>query len=106
VTWREGTASKVFIDSRYDLAYPPQVTLDYISIHYGHPRGASVLKAYPHDYVLVHTNSPAARLVAAQADWTTIYSDPFATLYARRGSEASKIAGVPVIAPRSTSEFR
>ena len=105
VRWQGGSDWKVFIDSRYDLAYPPQVTLDYIAIHGGLPRGASVLAAYPHDYVLVETHSPAARLVESQRDWTTIYSDPLATLYARRGSAASKIAGVPVAAPRRVWGF-
>lgn len=96
VIWHAAPDSKVFIDSRYDLGYPPAVISDYIEVDRGEPSGAHTLASYPHDFVLVKNGSPAARLMNSQTGWQLIYSDAVAALYAHADSLAARIAGVPV----------
>ena len=96
VIWHAAPDSKVFIDSRYDLGYPPAVVADYMELERGGASGAHTLAAYAHDFVVVKNGSPAARLMDSQSGWRLIYSDQIAALYARASSDAARIAGVPV----------
>jgi hypothetical protein len=41
----------------------------------------------------------------SQLDWRLIYSDEIAALYARAGSSAAHIAGVPIYGPRYHADF-
>jgi len=104
--WHAAPDSKVFIDSRYDLGYPPAVVSDYMELtHGGEAAGVHTLAAYPHDFVLVKSGSQAARLMNSAPDWRLIYSDEIAALYARINSAAARIAGVPVTGARYHAEF-
>jgi hypothetical protein len=105
VIWHAAPDSKVFIDSRYDLGYPPAVVADYLELERGGAGGAHTLAAYGHDFVLVKNGSPSARLMNSQPDWRLIYSDEIAALYARASSTAARIAGVPVSGARYHAEF-
>lgn len=89
--------SKVFIDGRFEMVYPPQVQRDYLDFLLGGAGAARVLAAYPHDFVMVETDAPTYRFMAAQAGWRLIYRDPVAALFARADSPAARIAGVPVM---------
>ncbi len=95
VIWHGGPRTKVFIDSRYDLGYPPQVISDFLDLDKGKPGGAHTLAAYPTDFVLVKRDWPSARLMDSQPDWRLIYSDDVARLYARANSSAAHLEGVP-----------
>jgi hypothetical protein len=95
VIWHGGPGTKVFIDSRYDLGYPPQVISDFLELDQGKPGGSHTLAAYPTDFVLVKRDWPGARLMDSQADWRLIYSDDVARLYARANSPAAGLDGVP-----------
>jgi hypothetical protein len=105
VIWHAAPDSKVFIDSRYDLGYPPQVVADYMELERGDAGGAHTLASYLHDFVLVKNGSPAARLMDSQPGWPLIYSDEIAALYARAGSSAAHITGVPISGPRYHAYF-
>jgi hypothetical protein len=96
VIWRMAPASKVFIDGRYDFAYPMSVIRDYFDFKFDSPRAAAVLDAYPHDYVLMTPVSPVRALMERRPDWRLIYSDPNALLFARAGSAAARLTGVPI----------
>jgi hypothetical protein len=91
------TDSQVFIDGRFEMVYPPAVQRDYLDFVRGGSRAPKVLAAYPTDYVLMPSDSPAAGFVAAQEKWRMIYRDPVAALFARADSHAANIAGVPVL---------
>jgi hypothetical protein len=91
------TDSQVFIDGRFEMVYPPGVQRDYLDFVRGGTGAAKVLAAYPTDYVLMPSDSPAAGFVAAQEKWRMIYRDPVAALFARADSRAANIAGVPVL---------
>ncbi len=103
--WHAAPESKVFIDSRYDLAYPPAVVADYMALDRAEAGGAHTLAAYPHDFVLVQHGKPAARLMDSEAGWRLIYHDEIASLYARIDSPAAHIAGVPVTGPKYRAQF-
>ncbi|MGH7815452.1 MAG: hypothetical protein ACREQI_15800, partial [Candidatus Binataceae bacterium] len=94
VIWHLAPDSKVFIDGRYDTVYPMSVIFDFLRFNYGGPGSDAALKNYPTDYVLM---DKGARAIMSQwPDWKLIYSDPATLLYARAGSPATKIPGVPV----------
>jgi len=105
VIWHTAPESKVFIDSRYDLGYPPEVVADYMELERGGAGGAHTLSAYRHDFALVKSGSPAARLMDSQPGWRLIYFDDVAALYARAGSDAVRIAGVPVSGQNYHADF-
>ncbi|MGH7915085.1 MAG: hypothetical protein ACREPW_10620 [Candidatus Binataceae bacterium] len=88
--------SKVFIDSRYDMVYPQTVIADYLDFLLVHPNAARILSAYPHDFVLLRTASPGYGFMMAQPGWRIVYRDKIAALFARAGSPAAQIKGVPV----------
>jgi hypothetical protein len=92
--WHDAPRSRVFIDGRYDTVYPPSVIHDYLSFYFDQPGGAAVLAAYPNDFVLVPPLSGAAYLTSRSPDWTLVYRDPVAMLFARKDSAA---AGIPPV---------
>jgi hypothetical protein len=94
--WRMAPGSKVFIDGRYDFAYPMRVITDYFDFKFDGPRAAVVLESYPHDYVLITPASPVRAMMERRHDWKLIYSDRDALLFARADSAAARISGVPV----------
>ena len=94
--WRMAPASKVFIDSRYDFAYPMPVIRDYFDFKFDSPRAAAVLDAYPHDYVLMTPASPVRELMERRPNWKLIYSDPRVLMFARADSPAAHLDGVPI----------
>lgn len=105
VLWHAAPGTRVFIDSRYDLGYPPKVVSDFLAFETGRPAGAETLVNYPHDYVLIQSNAPSKELMKSQTEWILIYSDPVGMLYARRGSAATRIPGVPVTANPPPANF-
>lgn len=88
--------SKVFVDSRYDMVYPQKVLADYFDFFFNGPRAAAVLGAWPHDFVLIPPTAPVRALMERRTDWRLIYSDPDALLFARMGSAAARLDGVPI----------
>jgi hypothetical protein len=104
IIWHGAPGMKVFIDSRYDLAYPPAVVLDWLKLANNLDGGAHTLAAYPHDFVLLSKDSPAIKVIDFQGDWRLIYSDDTARLYAPANSSAARLDGVP-FAGTSPPEF-
>jgi hypothetical protein len=89
--------SKVFIDGRFEMVYPPRIQRAYLDFLSGGAGAVAVLAAYPTDYVLIASDSAQSRFMAAQAGWRLVYRDPVAALFARADSPATRIAGVPVL---------
>ncbi len=88
--WHLSPNSKVFIDSRYQLVYPPNLRRQYLAFLYGWQGGERLLGAYPHDFVLVKPGTGAERFVGSDRGWRLIYRDPMSSLYARNPTPASK----------------
>ena len=95
VIWHGKPGMKVFVDSRYDLGYPPAVISDYMALARGEAGAAHTLAAYQNDFVLTAGHSPAAKLMESRPDWRLIYSDGVARLYAPANSPAARLDGVP-----------
>src|SRR6266851_1895391 len=94
--WHLTPASKVFIDGRYDTVYSITEINDYLLFYFDRPGGSRVLAAYPHDFVLIPPRSAAFRLMINATGWTLVYKDENSALFARAGSPAASIPGVPV----------
>lgn len=95
VIWHEAPASRVFFDG-FDERYPARVQRGYIDfVIKGGDRAAAVLQGYPHDYVLLATDSRAARFMTTRRDWILLYRDPVCSLFARADSPAAAIPGLP-----------
>ena len=87
VIWNLHPAVRVGMDSRYEVAYLPEVA-DRISEFYaGGPGWRSLLGQYPTDLVLAATTDPVAELLERQTAWRIAYADDVFRLYARPGLE-------------------
>src|ERR1700687_248363 len=95
--FHDGTRSKIFIESIFEAYYPHQLQSDFAAINYAEPGAAHVLDAYPNDFVLMPSGSPACALLMAQTGWRLIYRDPVSALFARSGSPAARLAAVPLL---------
>ena len=103
--WHLAPESKVFIDGRYDTVYPARVVEDYLAFESGGPEAERVLKAYPHDFVMVRPLSPVSRLMSEEGDWKLIYRDPVAECYVRSDSQFAAQFGAPTtvrVSPESS----
>jgi hypothetical protein len=96
VIWHQAPRSRVFIDS-FEIMFPRKVRNDYLAFNDARRGAEHVLNEYPNDFVLMPTGAPAYTLMMAQASWRLIYRDPVAALFARSGSSAAGISGVPVL---------
>ena len=105
VIWHGAPGMKVFVDSRYDLAYPPTVVQDYIELESAMAGGSHTLAAYPHDFVLLKRDARAVKLMDSRRDWRLIYSDDTARLYARANSPAAQLEGVPFVGAAAPAYF-
>jgi len=99
--FHDAARSKVFIESIFEAYYPHRVQSDFAAIYYAEPGAARVLDAYPNDFVLMPTGSAASSLMMARAGWRLIYRDPVSSLFARAGSSAAHLSGVPELAAKA-----
>jgi hypothetical protein len=97
--------SRVFIDGRYQLVYPPKVIEDYLAFYHGLSGGAGMLESYQHDYALISPGAEAYKLMSSRKDWKLIYSDSASVLFARAQSRAADIPGIPVAGVAPVSYF-
>jgi hypothetical protein len=102
--WHLKPASKVFIDGRYDTVYPITVINDYLLFYFDRPGGSGFLSAYPHDFVLIPPRS-AFRLMTNATGWTLLYKDENSALFARAGSPAANLPGVPVTGAKPANQY-
>ena len=98
-------SSRIFVDGRIDLAYPPVVVHEYIAFFTGQRDGDSVLDTYPNDFVLMPPESAAYQTMLSRSDWKLIYSDEKCALFAHANSPAAALDGVPVNGHASESYF-
>ncbi len=94
--WNMPSASRLFIDGRYDTLFPLDIIYTFALFNFNMPGGDAVLSEYPPDFVLIMPDSESRKLMDARSDWKLIYSDASTLLYARQGSDAGKIPGVPI----------
>ncbi len=95
--WHLEPASRIFIDGRYDFAYPVSFIGEYLRFHFALPGGAQVLEKYPPDYVLISPREGAFKLMESRSGWKLIYRDGRSALFTRADSPAAQLPGVPLI---------
>ncbi len=93
--FHDAAHTKIFIESIFEAYYPHRLQADFAAVYYAEPGAARVLDAYPNNFVLMPTGSAAYSLMMAQAGWRLVYRDPVSALFARAGSAAAELAGVP-----------
>jgi hypothetical protein len=103
--WHLAPGSKVFVDSRYDMAYPPRVFQDYLTFYLQKPGAEQVLKTYAHDFVLIPPSAKAYDGMMRAPGWKLIYHDHESALFARSGSRAAQLPGVPVKGNAPSAEY-
>ncbi len=85
VAWKTDRRVKVSIDSRYEVAFPPDLLGEHLDFFYAGEGWRGMLERYPHDLVLVERDMPVAPLMRSQAGWTLVYEDDAFLLFARPG---------------------
>jgi len=103
--WFVGDRDRIFLDGRFDLAYPVDVISDYMHFQDGDDDALRVLNSYPHDYVLISAALPGYRFMIGQPGWVLVYQDSDASLFARADSTAAKIPGAPIEEPAPSHDF-
>jgi hypothetical protein len=103
--WHAAPADKVFFDGRYDTVYPFKVIRDYLEFYFDEPDAGAVLDSYPHDFVLIGRGAPVGRLIERRADWTLLYRDDTALVYARSRTPLASLLGLPFTSTSSPGGF-
>jgi hypothetical protein len=103
--WHDAPRSRVFIESLFEAYYPPEVQRDYAAFYYARPGATRALDAYPTQFVLMPSGSPADAVMRAQGGWRLLYRDPVAALFARADSPAARLAGVAEINASAPPSF-
>jgi len=103
--WHTAPECRVFIDGRFDLAYPLDVIRKYTDFAFDAPEAQSVLSGYAHDFVLIEPELKAYRLMTRQRDWTLIYTDEHSALFARSDSAVANSLKGPVIGKAVSNSF-
>lgn len=96
VIWHQAPRSRVFMNS-FEIMFPHKVQNDFLTFNDARPGAAEILNEYPNNFIMMPTGSPAYTFMMARDRWRLIYRDPVASLFARAGSAAARISGVPVL---------
>jgi hypothetical protein len=89
--WHLAPNCRVFLDSRYDMVYPANVTRDYLELYWGLPGADQVLRTYPHDFVLMPIDEKVYDRMIKAPGWRLIYRDRESALFARADSRAAEL---------------
>ncbi len=96
---------KVFIDSRFEMIYPPKVINDFLAFAFDRKGADVALTRYPTEFVLIDPNTRASLVMARAPGWKLIYRDSGSLLYARVNSRAATMSGLPATGGKPATEF-
>lgn len=82
--WYFSPLSRVAMDGRYETVYQDQVSREYFLFLSGKESGRDFLRKYPHDMVLIKSNTGADFLMRTEPGWKEVYSDPGCVMYLRQ----------------------
>jgi hypothetical protein len=85
VSWHLAPQVRVSLDSRYEVAYPPELELESHAFFMAEPGWQAVLSKYPIDLVLVPTALPLATAMTEVPGWRRVYFDGAFEIFARPG---------------------
>jgi hypothetical protein len=96
VSWKLYPAVKVGMDSRYEVAYPPEAVAENVRLYAGGEGWEQIIDEYDTHAILVPAWSPLNQLLLAEATsaagWHRVYRDDGYALFAR----SDRAAGLPV----------
>ena len=102
-----GNAVRVFIDGRYEAAYPPEVIADYFAFFEHQIGWQRVLDAYPTDVVMLEPTAAVIPFLDARPDLARVYADGTAVVYLRRTpANAAALAELTAVAARRPADAR
>lgn len=84
VSWWMYPAVKVFVDSRYETAFPPAVVDESFLFYEARAGWRQTLDRYPTDLALIPVRMPVSRLMPGSG-WNLVYQDESFRIYARPG---------------------
>ncbi len=84
VSWNLSPKVKVSLDSRYEVAYPPETIGEQREFYTRGARWRAVLERYPTDAILVPRGAPVEQALRAEAAWPLAYQDDAYLIFARR----------------------
>lgn len=85
VSWKLYPDVRVSLDSRYEVAYPPEALEESLDFYLARPGWRKTLEKYPTDAVLVPRRLPVARMLADLDSWTQAYEDDAYRIFTRPG---------------------
>jgi hypothetical protein len=85
VSWKLYPQIKVSLDSRYEVAFEPELLTEHIDFFDAKEGWRQFLARYPTELVLASAGAPVVRALATQTAWTIVYRDDAFTLFARPG---------------------
>lgn len=93
--WHLAPDNRVFLDGRYDTVFPEAVIRDFLLFTYNRDGGDHALNNYPTQLVLIPTDSAGRKIMERHRDWSLIYKDDSALLYARADSPTAREFKIP-----------
>ncbi len=97
VIWHLAPDIRVSMDGRRETVYPDSIYHEYLRFQNGHEGWRAVLERPETDLVLFSRAWPAFQLARLDPEWTLVYEDSLAGVFARaEGALAARLAGVPV----------
>src|SRR6185295_14647307 len=85
VSWKLHPYIKVSLDSRYEVAFRPELLVAHLDFFAARRGWRDFLDAYPTDLVLAPAGAPVVDALATQSGWSIVYRDDAYVLFARAG---------------------
>ncbi len=82
VMWKLPGA-RISMDSRYEVAYEPELVEEVIRLYRTGQDDGNFLGRFPHDAILVESESPLRKTVEAMDGWQQVYGDPQYLVFAK-----------------------
>jgi hypothetical protein len=81
IIWTLYPSCRVGMDGRYETVYPDDLCKEYWDFHFGKDSWRTFLTKYPHDMIVVKTNSRTRKLLENEPGWKEAYSDVGCALF-------------------------
>ncbi len=84
IMWNCHPDCLVGMDGRYESVYPDQICNEYFDFYYGKTGWQLFLDKYPHDMIVVESDSIVYKLVKMQSNWKIALEDKGSALFIRK----------------------
>lgn len=97
VAWKLYPRVRISVDSRYEVAYPPEWIEEVYHLYWAGDGWEEILRAHPTDAVLVRCDAALNSALMGNPLWRHVYGDGVFNVYARHGSSLSaELLQVPI----------